>query len=183
MNQHNGGYPTKAKSLRSSYLCGLLIFLAFGVCYAHQAQRGSEDSNDRFDADVNNLIGRAALSLGDKHFIETETMPGLLRLWNERRTLGAGNFDLSNAFLFVMEENPEAFFSTMAAHPDTFADWLKELPDLSFTWVNDPPCQLDRKRKQLILILEHTEIRDLKASRLKEQMLARLSMIRCRQIE
>ena len=110
-------------------------------------------------------------------------MPGLLRLWNRRGTLGAGNLDLSNAFLFVMEENPEAFFSTMATQPGAFAEWIKELPDLSFTWFNAPPCQLDAKRKRLILILEHTEIREVKASQLKEQMLARLLTIRCRQIQ
>lgn len=172
----------KPRLERAFYVCGWFVLLVHPNSYACEAQ-GSEDRNGRFIAEVDSLIGRAALSLGDTHLLETETVPSLLTLWNERRTLGAGALDLSNAFLFVMEENPEAFFSTMAAHSDAFAEWLKELPDSSFTWFNAPPCQLDTKRKQLILILAHTEIREAKASQLKERMLARLSTIRCRQIQ
>lgn len=163
-------------------LAGLSILL-LRTCYYGQESRETTDRTDVIISEVNTLVGRAALSLGNARVIETETMPGLLRLWHERRTLGAINFDLSNAFLFAMEENPEAFFSSMSGEPTAFSEWLKDLPDLSFTWSNAPPCQLEAKREQLILILEHAQIRDAEASRLKGQVYARLSAIRCRQIQ
>jgi len=164
-------------------LAGLLL-LVFAPCsFARQSNGDTATrANQAFDSELNTLIGRAALSLGNTQFIETETMPGLMKLWDQRQTLGAGNLDLSNAFLFVMEENPQAFFVSMAAHPREFDDWLKELPYLSFTWYDAPPCQLETKQKQLILILQHTQIAAPDASRLKDEMLARLSTIKCRQI-
>lgn len=162
-------------------LLGLLPLAVLPLCWGQQM--GADHGTDHFISEVNRLVGRAALSLGDTHLLETETMPGLLNLWNQRQALGAGNFDLSNAFLFAMEENPQAFFISMSAHPSAFAEWIKELPDLSFTWFKAPPCQLDRKRSQLILILEHTQIEDAKASQLKDETLAKLSEIRCRQVQ
>lgn len=163
-------------------LAGLSLFLLGPRCYG-QRTRATESSDTVITSEINSLIARAALSLGDTHFIENETMPGLLRLWHKRQALGAFNMDLSNAFLFVMEENPEAFFSSMSDEPKVFSEWLKELPYLSFTWFNAPPCRLEAKRKQLIMILNHSVINDRKLSSLKDAVLARLSAIRCRQIQ
>lgn len=164
-------------------LCGLLFLSGPPTCYGQGVKPAPGARTGHFTSELNALVARAALSLGNTRLLEKETMPGLLRLWGNRQALGAGNFDLSNALLFVMEENPEAFFSSMSIHQGVFAEWIKELPDLSFTWASPPPCELEAKRKQLILILEHTQVRGIKASHLKDQMLARLSTIRCRQIE
>lgn len=159
---------------------GLLFLIVVPRSFA----QASEDAGtNAFISDLNTLIARAALSLGNTHITETETMSGLLRLWDRRQTLGAGNFDLANAFLFVIEENPKAFFESMIVHPSAFDQWLKDLPDQSFVWYKAPPCQLDTKQKQLIFILQRTQIPDANASRLKDKTLARLSTIRCRQID
>ena len=163
-------------------LASLSLFLLGPRCYGQQTS-AAESSDTVITSEINSLVARAALSLGDTHFLEKQTMPGLLRLWHRRRALGAFNMDLSNAFLFVMEENPEAFFSSMSEEPNVFSEWLKELPYLSFTWYNAPPCLLETKRKQLVMILDNTEMNDRKLSSLKDAALARLSAIRCRQIQ
>ena len=59
------------------------------------------------------LLGEIALNLGNQNAID-EVMPCLLKLWEEQIP-NAQNADnqLSSSFLFVMEENPPAFFSAM----------------------------------------------------------------------
>lgn len=166
--------------MRRLAVSGLLSLIFVPRYFARQTK---DAGTNLFISELDTLIGRAALSLGDTHLIETETMPGLLKLWDQRQTLGAGNFDLSNAFLFVMEENPQAFFVSMAPHHRAFEEWIKELPDDSFVWYSNGPCQLETKRSQLILILQHTQIHAADASRLKDETLVKLSAIRCRQIQ
>ena len=127
------------------------------------------------------LTGMVSLSLGN-HRVVDETMPCLLKLWPQLRNRGAGDFDVSNAFLTIMTENPCVFFSAMANESTIFAQWLGDLQDLSFTWADPPPCGLEAKRKQLILILEHTRLETAKTTSLKTSVVTKLSEIRCRQI-
>src|SRR5689334_5955782 len=79
------------------------------------------------------LVGTVSLSLGTNAVVK-KAMPCLLGLWREKRHRGGLELYLSNAFLLVMEENPQAFFSVMSEEGQTFEEWLRGLPDRSFTW-------------------------------------------------
>lgn len=164
------------------YLIVLLTVAFHPACFG-QVTKDDASRPDFHMPALDKLIGTVARSLGDEYWIRTEAMPRLLHWWRERGSLGAANSDLSNAFLFIMEENPKAFFVSMSTHPRDFAEWLKEMPDDSFVWMNAPPCPLDAKRKELLLILQHTELTNPSASHLKDQALRVLSAVRCRQIQ
>jgi len=110
-------------------------------------------------------------------------MTCLTKLWRENKSGGGLDFYISNAFLSLMEENPPIFFSVMSGEPQMFHEWLGQLQDLSFTWSDEPPCGLEVKRKQLVSILQHTEISQSKGAALKDQAVKKLSSTRCRQIE
>ena len=127
------------------------------------------------------LVGAVSLSLGKEQVVR-RTMPCFITLWQKLRNRGSGDFDVSNAFLTVMEGNPAAFFSVMANEPNVFKQWLEDLPNLSFTWADAPPCGLETKRKQLIAVLQQARVDGEKASALKIETIRRLSAIRCRQI-
>jgi hypothetical protein len=158
-----------------------LICTALGVAASGQsAPPSAEDACDASKIDA--LVGTVSLSLGSDTAMK-KTMPCLIDLWQRGRKGGGLDAYVSNAFLSVMEENPSIFFMTMRSHPDVFAQWLKEVPDLSFTWSGPPPCELERKRKQLISVLTHTPLHESKASSLKQQVIQKLSGTRCRQIE
>jgi hypothetical protein len=131
---------------------------------------------------LDSLVGTVSLSLGNDR-VAKGAMTCLLKLWHDNKNRGGLDFYLSNAFLALMEENPPTFFSMMSAEPQTFHEWLAQIQDLSFTWSEDPPCGLETKRKQLVSILRHSEIREPKASALEELAIKKLSSIRCRQID
>jgi len=121
------------------------------------------------------LLGEIALSLGEEKVIE-KRMPCLLKLWAAQiPNDGTADIQLSNSFLFVMDENPQAFFSAMAAQPDAFSEWLSGLPKLSFTPVNSSACGLENKRKQLIYQLQKVRIVGTKEQAFRKSTLVRLS--------
>jgi hypothetical protein len=95
---------------------------------------------------------------------------------------GAVSEALPNAFLAVMQGNPQVFFAAMAKNPAIFQRWLDELPE-AFTWFRNPPCLLEPRREQLISLLEHSKMGEPRLDSLKEQVIRKLSPIRCRQIE
>ena len=165
----------RLKSLE--WLIALVVISASFDCYG---QGRSASSCDLLKLD--SLIGTVSLSLGSD-IIVGKTMPCLLSLWRENKNRGSGGFYISNAFLSVMEENPPAFFSIMLKEPETFSEWMGGLQDLSFTWSGPPPCGLEAKRKQLISILQHSQIGDSKAAALKDAVIIKLSSIHCRQID
>lgn len=166
-----------SKGMGSVCLFALAV-LSTNVCHAQVASGSLSCDPMKLDS----LVGTVSLSLGSDAVVK-KAMPCLLKLWHDNKHGGGLDFYLSNAFLSLMEENPPIFFSMMSNDAGTFNEWLRQLPDLSFTWSESPPCGLEDKRKQLILILEHSQVREPKALSLKEQALKRLSSIRCRQID
>lgn len=161
---------------------GLLLCMARASC-------GEQTSKDVFACEpdpyrIVSLVGMVSVGLGADDVVN-KVMPCLLKLWigpakNDGDELPG---DISNAFLAIMEENPALFFSFMVKNPEVFKEWLEQLPDNSFTWERSPPCQLDRKRQQLISLLRYSNMHDVKLDSLKEQVIGRLSSFRCRQIE
>jgi hypothetical protein len=127
------------------------------------------------------LVGTVSLSLGIERVV-TPTMSCLLSLWRDDKG-GNTRFIVSNAFLSIMEQNPQLFFSIMSQEPKIFTEWSSNLNNLSFTWPFDPPCGLEPKRKRLILALQHAELGPGKPNDLREAVAKRLSTIRCRQIQ
>jgi hypothetical protein len=123
------------------------------------------------------LLGEVALSLGEKDVIE-KIMPCLLKLWEEQiPNVGRADMNLSNSFLFVMEENPQAFVSIMATQPKVFSDWLSELPRLSFTSPSSRVCALQTKRKQLIQLLQNANVLKTKEQALRKSLIGKLSQM------
>jgi hypothetical protein len=121
------------------------------------------------------LIGEVALSLGNQQVIE-KMMPCFLRLWEEQiPSVGSTNIELSNTFVSVMEENPQAFFSAVAAEPKVFSQWLHYLPKVSFTSAQSPACALEAKRKQLIYLLQNANVVGKTEQELRKSVVARLS--------
>lgn len=162
----------------------LFILGLLGMSFACFAQNVSIPS-DKTSCDLlklDSLVGMVALSLGGDKAV-AKTMPCLLTLWQENKNRGSGDFYVSNAFLSVMEENPPAFFASMVNEQKVFSEWLDDLQDLSFTWSDEPPCGADVKRKQLILLLKHTQIQEPSQLALKNSVLKKLKVIRCRQID
>jgi len=129
------------------------------------------------------LIGGVSLSLGIDRGV-TPAMSCFLKLWREDQGGGTKSV-VSNAFLSVMEQNPQRFFSIMVNEPKIAAEWLDHdrLQGRSFSWPFDPPCGLETKRKGLISILQHTTITGAKESALKNMVIAKLSTIRCLQLK
>ncbi len=130
---------------------------------------------------VDSLIGSVYLGLGDEKMVKM-VMPCLFQLWRENYNMGSGNFDVSNAFLALMEANPNAFLEAMVTQKRILSEWLNDLPDLSFTWADKPPCRLEEKRKQLILLLKNAKTSQ-HVSKIKEIIIEKLSKIHCRQIQ
>jgi hypothetical protein len=129
---------------------------------------------------IDRLVGSVSLRLSvDRAVIPA--MSCLLSLWREDKG-GSTKFAVSNAFLTIMEQNPRAFFSIMANEPIVFSEWLNRLADLTFTWPFDPPCQLETRRLHLISVLENSKVDSGKASSLKDSVVAKLSALRCRQL-
>jgi hypothetical protein len=163
--------------MRVLTLLGILCPSLYG-----QTATTTKDSLHCDPLKLNSLVGTVSLSLGtDRVVIGATTC--VLKLWHENKNRGGLDFYLSNAFLSLMGENPPAFFSVMSGEPQMFHEWLGQLQDLSFTWSEEPPCDLEVKRKQLISILQHTEMGKSKAAALKELAISKLSSIRCRQID
>jgi len=129
------------------------------------------------------VVGGVSLSLGIDRGV-TSAMSCFLKLWREDQGGGTKSV-VSNAFLSVMEQNPQRFFSIMVNEPKIAAEWLDHdrLQGRSFSWPFDPPCGLETKRKQLISILQHTTITGAKESALKNMVIAKLSTIRCLQLK
>ncbi len=130
---------------------------------------------------LDSLIGMVSLSLGSEKAVK-KAMPCLLNLWREQRNRGSAAFYVSNAFLSMMETNPRVFFSIMVNEPKIFSEWMDGLPDLSFTWADAPPCGIEEKREQLVLLLKHLKTSG-QVLTLKNTVLKRLSTIHCRQID
>lgn len=131
---------------------------------------------------VDKLIGGVSLSLG----IDRAVIPAMscfLKLWREDQGGGTKSV-LSNAFLAVMEQNPQRFFSTMVNEPRISGEWLAQerLQGRSFSWPFPPPCELEVKRKLLISALEHTAISGDEELAIKRKVIATLSAIRCSQL-
>jgi hypothetical protein len=156
----------------------MLVILAQGL----YGQTGTKNPLPCDPVKLDSLVGTVSLSLGNDR-VTKGAMTCLLKLWHENKNRGGLDFYVSNAFLSLMEENPPVFFSVMSGESQTLHEWLEQLPDLSFTWSEDPPCGLEAKRRQLVSILQHSEIKDSKASMLKAATIKRLSSIRCRQID
>lgn len=161
-------------------LAGLTLILILGPGSLVLSAQATAPPADCELSNVPYLTGIVSLGLG-KSRVVNETMSCLLKLWPQLR-VGAGDFDISNAFLVMAAENPSAFFIAMTKEPETFNQWLADLDNLSFTWADPPPCGLDEKRRELILILEHANITDRQSAILRKRLVARLSEIRCRQI-
>lgn len=165
----------------ASLICFALSGIIAVSCYG-QTAIASKNSLPCDPLKLDSLVGTVALSLGSDSVVR-RAMPCLLKLWHENRNRGGLDFYLSNAFLSLMEDNPSTFFSLMSGEPETFHEWLQQLPDLSFTWSEPPPCGLEEKRRQLVSILQHSQIREPKALSLRDLALKRLYSIRCRQID
>jgi hypothetical protein len=126
------------------------------------------------------LMGTVSLSLAIERTVRP-TMFCLISVWRGDQG-GSTKFYVSNAFLSIMEANPRVFFSVMAKEPQVFKEWLGGAGDLSFTWSLDPPCGLETTRRHLISVLQHSNVDAGKSSALKDEVIAKLSTIRCRQI-
>ena len=129
---------------------------------------------------MDGLVGAVSLQLGVNHTV-TPAMNCLLSLWREDKG-GSTKFVVSNAFLTIMGQNPRSFFSLMVKEPGISAEWLEHLGDLTFTWPFDPPCQLETSRLHLISVLRNSRVDPGKASSLRDAVTAKLSAIRCRQL-
>jgi hypothetical protein len=129
---------------------------------------------------IESLVGVVAMSLGVERVV-APTMTCLLKLWREDRG-GTTKYYESVAFLTMMEQNPQLFFAAMANEPKIFDEWLRELGSTTFDWPLDPPCPLETRRKQLITMLEHTNVSPGNLTTLKNAVTKKLSSIRCRQI-
>jgi hypothetical protein len=129
---------------------------------------------------IDKAIATVSLTLGVDRTVRP-TMACLLSLWRNDKG-GSTKFTVSNAFLAVMEQNPRTFFSVMANEPAVFSEWLNGIADLTFTWPFDPPCQLEVSRAHLISILQNARVDAGRAENLKATVTAKLSSIRCRQI-
>jgi hypothetical protein len=132
---------------------------------------------------IDRLVGGVSLSLGIDRGVTT-AMSCFLKLWREDQGGGTKSV-LSNAFLSVMEQNPQRFFSIMSDEPKAFGEWMdpERLQGRSFSWPFDPPCGLETKRKQLISILRQATISGNRESELKNTVIGRLSAIRCLQLQ
>lgn len=164
----------------------LSICLGIALSYAAigygQSTPPPKDATSCAPSTLDSLVGTVSLSLGTDAAVK-KAMPCLITLWQRSRSGGGLGLYVSNAFLSVMQENPNAFFLVMSREPRVFEEWVNGLPDLSFTWSGPPPCGLEQKRKQLISLLEHSQLHEAKASLLKQQVTRRLSSIQCRQID
>ena len=165
----------------SRVLLALVATVGMGnlpYCYAQGS--GSITNPPACEVDTLTLwVGKVSYNMGDDPTAR-EAMLCLMGLWMKRDG-HAGDY-ISDAFLAVMADNPPIFFETMASEPTIFSAWLSDLQDRSFTWDMDPPCRLESKRRQLIMILQHTAIPDRKASALRNAVKTKLSTLRCRQI-
>jgi hypothetical protein len=104
------------------------------------------------------LLGDIALTMGDQEAVD-RNLPCLSKLWQAQLpTAVSENRKLSNSFLFVMEENPQAFFSAMGTQPDVFTSWLRELPKLSFTSAHSSACIVEARRKRTLDFLQNTRV-------------------------
>jgi hypothetical protein len=126
------------------------------------------------------LMGTVSISLGIDRVV-SPTMSCLVSAWRDDKG-GRTKFYVSNAFLSIMEANPRVFFSVMTREPKIFEEWLGDIENLSFTWSLDPPCGLETTRRHLILILQHSGVDAGKPTVFKNELIAKLSAIRCRQI-
>ncbi len=164
----------------SQYSIGLvlaMVGLTVGATRA-SAQTTAPPTCDLLQID--RLVGSVSLRLGvDRAVIPA--MSCLLSLWREEKG-GSTKFAVSNAFLTIMEQNPRTFFSIMANEPMVFSEWLNTLADLTFTWPFDPPCQLETSRLHLISVLQNSTVDSGKSSSLKDMVIAKLSALRCRQL-
>lgn len=173
------------RAILKSSLLWISTVILFGVHTISYGQENSSVAPEKFSCDLSkldSLIGTVSLSLGSEKSV-TDALPCLVSLWQTNRNRGAGAFYVSNALLSVMEANPKVFFSMMLNEPKVLAEWLHDLPDVSFTWSDGPPCGLEEKRKQLVILLKHVKISDRNVLAVKQKVLQRLSTIRCRQID
>jgi hypothetical protein len=130
---------------------------------------------------IDSLVGTVAMSLGIERVV-LPTMKCLLKLWREDQG-GTTQYYESRAFLAIMDQNPQLFFASMANEPKIFNEWLNRLGADSFTWPFDPPCELEKRREQLILMLRRVEVRPSNLMLLKDLTIKKLATIRCRQID
>jgi hypothetical protein len=129
---------------------------------------------------IDKAIATVSLTLGVDRTVRP-TMACLLSLWRDDKGGGTKRV-VSNAFLAIMEQNPQTFFSIMGNEPAVFAEWLDGIADLTFTWPFDPPCQLEVSRAHLISILQTARVAAGRADNLKATVTAKLLSIRCRQL-
>lgn len=169
---------------RTILLAVCFVFSTPAVSYGQQTVNSENrfscrvDSNDS-ERDLVDVLGTVSLNLGADD-IAKAGMTCLLKIWPVAD--GALAEDLPNAFLALMGENPQVFFAVMSKNPAIFRRWLEELPE-AFTWYEDPPCLLDPRRTQFISLLEHTKMESPQLESLKEQVIRKLSSIRCQQID
>jgi hypothetical protein len=175
----NGRSDSVPMNTIPKYLFLCLILLMTGAGTSAQTTKAYQPECDHDH--IESLVGGVAMSLGVERVV-APTMACLLKLWREDRG-GTTKYYASTAFLAIMDQNPPLFFIAMAKEPVIFGEWLQELEASSFTWPLDPPCPLDMRRRQLISILQHTEVAAGKPSSLKDAVVKKLSAIRCRQIQ
>ena len=122
------------------------------------------------------LDGEIALSLGEQKVVE-KLMPCFLKLWAvQLPSAEAASRNISNSFLFVMGENPQAFFDAMATQADVFAEWLKQVRRLSFP-PGSPSCHLQQKRSVLLHVLESSHVAGAQQQALRKSAISALSEI------
>ena len=172
-------------------MIGKMILLAVCLGFAMPAvsyEQQTTNSSDVFSCRIDpkepervlvDVLGTVSLQLGADD-IARDAMTCLLKLWPVAD--GAVAEELPSALLAVMGENPQVFFAVMSKNPAIFQTWLEKLPG-AFTWFKNPPCLLEPRRKQFISLLEHTKMQSPKLRSLKEQVIRKLSSIRCQQID
>ncbi|SRR6266700_4922887 len=159
----------------------LLLLLFLVLMTSHASAQVNTPYKPVCDIDqIDKLVGTVSLSLGIDRVV-TPTMSCLLNLWRDDKG-GNTRFVVSAAFLSILGQNPQRFFSTIANEPKIYAEWLGDLENLSFTWPFDPPCGLETTRKHLISIIQHSTVEGAKELILRDAVLKKLSIIRCRQI-
>ncbi|MCX7146242.1 MAG: hypothetical protein NT042_08590 [Sulfuritalea sp.] len=160
----------------------LLSILLFGSVPVKAADSANGTVKACDIQQLNVMLGTVALSLGNDKVV-MGALPCLFSLWKEHRNKGSGGFYISNAFLYLAETNPGAFFRATESEPVVFDEWLKDLPDLSFTWSDAPPCGLEKRRKQLIAVLSMSGVSSPLEVGQKAALIKRLKATRCRQID
>jgi len=159
-------------------VCTLVVATALALGVPDLSAQAIGPSCDLLQVD--RLIGSVSLQLGVERAV-TPAMSCLLSLWREDKG-GSTKFVVSNAFLTIMQQNPRTFFSIMANEPKIFEEWLERVEARAFTWPFDPPCQLETSRLHLVSILQNARVDPGQPSSLKDVVTARLSAIRCRQL-